>query len=56
MGLILRLGLWERCDEPKWIHRGHLYSETLYVNGKTFVYKVIGNCNGITRCYRKLRR
>jgi 8-oxo-dGTP diphosphatase len=58
---ILQLSnLWEECKEPGWIKRPHLYGATMYVQGHTFRYKLVGQADFTQGydpviCYRKYR-
>jgi len=51
---------WQECREPGWIKRNRLYGATMYVKGKTFRYKIVGQPNwgqgqDPTQCYRAFR-
>ena len=51
---------WEVCSEPHWIRRHSLYGGTLYVKGRTFEYKIVGQSDWSqghdpTICYRRMR-
>ncbi|MCK9593651.1 MAG: hypothetical protein M0Q91_16740 [Methanoregula sp.] len=52
---------WEECTEPHWIRRNSLYGRTLFIKGRTFEYKIIGQSNWSqghdpTICYRRMRK